>query len=219
MLLAVAGGSLDSFLYLNHGHVFAGAMTGDAVLFGIALLGGKWGEALHAFLPLGAFLVGVWIAFSVENHLQHHAATVSLLCEAAVLFAASWLPGGFPDLVFVPAIALVAAFQVVSFRKVDRFSYYSTFITGNLRTMVEGLYKSLTPEHRAEGMRKFRDLGLVIASFFAGAVLAAVLARRTGNHALWLTVVALLIVLGLVLARYRRGDFGERSRDTGYQPG
>ncbi len=215
MLLAIAGGSLDSFLYLNHGHVFAGAMTGDAVLFGIALLGGNWPQALHTFLPLAAFLVGVWTAFSVESHLRHHAVTVSLLCEAAILFAASWLPGTFPDLVFVPAIALVAAFQVGSFRTVDSFSYFSTFITGNLRAWVEGLHKSLTPGCRAEGLRQFRDLGLVIASFLAGAVTGAVLARRSTNHALWLPVICLLIVLGIVLWRHSHNDYGNSTAQTG----
>ena len=47
MLLAFVGGSLDAFLYLNHGHVFAGAMTGNAVLCGIALLSGNKGNAVH----------------------------------------------------------------------------------------------------------------------------------------------------------------------------
>jgi uncharacterized membrane protein YoaK (UPF0700 family) len=34
VLLAFTGGSLDAFIYINHGHVFAAAMTGNAVLFG-----------------------------------------------------------------------------------------------------------------------------------------------------------------------------------------
>jgi hypothetical protein len=34
-LFAFTGGSLDAFLYLNHGHVFAGVMTGNAVLWGV----------------------------------------------------------------------------------------------------------------------------------------------------------------------------------------
>src|SRR5712691_5639585 len=39
MLLATTGGLLDAVVYLNHGHVFANAMTGNVIFLGIAILG------------------------------------------------------------------------------------------------------------------------------------------------------------------------------------
>jgi uncharacterized membrane protein YoaK (UPF0700 family) len=42
MLLATTGGLLDAVVYLNHGHVFANAMTGNVIFLGIAAVGRDW---------------------------------------------------------------------------------------------------------------------------------------------------------------------------------
>lgn len=190
MLLAFAGGTLDAFLYLVHGKVFAGAMTGNAVLCGIAILGRKGPDILHHALPIGAFLCGVWIAEVLQARIRHHAVTIGLALETGGLLAASFLPLSFPDPVFVFLIALLAAFQIASFRTAETYSYNSTFITGDLRTFIVGLYKALDPATRAEGLRQFRDLGMVIASFLVGALAAAALAGGNANHTLWLPSLA-----------------------------
>lgn len=200
-LLAFTGGGLDAFVYLNHGQVFAAAMTGNTVLLGIALVHGSVHGMLHHLFPLLAFFAGIWCAKLLEGHLKEHAITIGLACEIVVLFAASWMPGGFPDLVFVPVISLAAAYQVASFRSVDAYSYNSTFMTGNIRTAVDGLYDALDPARRRNGLRKFRELSLIIGGFLAGATVGAVLAPRWYNHTLWLLELPLLAVLGLVLRR------------------
>ena len=48
-LLASAGGFLDGFTYVGHGHVFANAMTGNVVLLGINCLSGSWHIAFAIF--------------------------------------------------------------------------------------------------------------------------------------------------------------------------
>ena len=200
-LLAFAGGSLDAFLYLQHGKVFAGAMTGNAVLCGIALLGGNHYEAARHASPIVAFICGVLLAEGLEHRLKHHAVSLGLSCEILGLFAASFLPRDFPDVLFVALIALLAAYQIASFHKADQYSYNSTFITGNLRTAVVGLYKTIHPDTRQEGLRQARELGLIVACFLAGATTGATLAPRLGNHTIWVTVSVLLIVLGMALRR------------------
>lgn len=201
MLLAFAGGTLDAFLYLVHGKVFAGAMTGNAVLCGIAILGRKGPDILHHALPIAAFLCGVWISEVLQSRIKHHAVTLGLALETAGLLGASFLPLSFPDPVFVFLIALLAAFQIASFRTTDTYSYNSTFITGDLRTFIVGLYKALQSGTRAEGLRQFRDLGGVIASFLAGALAAAALASRHANHTLWLSALAVGGVFAMALNR------------------
>jgi uncharacterized membrane protein YoaK (UPF0700 family) len=204
VLLAFAGGSLDAFLYFAHNHVFAGAMTGNAVLAGIAMLSRDSQETWHHLLPIAAFLMGVWLAEVLQTRLQRHAVTVGLVLEAVGLTAAAFLPGNFPELIFAPAVALLAAFQVTSFRTVDSFSYNSTFITGNLREMVMGIHAALDAGKRKEGLRKARDLGLIALSFVAGAVSGAMLAARLHNRTLLLPVAVLLVTLAMVSLRERR---------------
>jgi uncharacterized membrane protein YoaK (UPF0700 family) len=199
MLLAATGGALDAFIYLNHGHVFAAAMTGNGVLLGASVLHRDWMQALRHILPIVAFCLGVFLSRLLDGSFKRHAVTVGLTCEMSALFLASFLPGSFPDLAFVPLLAIVAAYQVDSFRKTDRFSYNSTFMTGNLRTAVDGLYQTLNPETRAEGWRQFRSLSLVVAAFMLGAVAGAMLAPHWLNHTLWFVDVPLVVVFIMTL--------------------
>ena len=204
MLLALAGGSIDAFVYLNHGHVFAAVMTGNAILLGASVLQLDTLKALHNFVPIAAFLAGLFAARVLQGRAKRHYVLIGLACEIAGLFVASWLPGNFPDMAFVALVSFFSAYQVASFRKEDGTTYNSTFITSDLRTLTDGLYEALDPATRSEGLRKFRELGLVLLCFLAGAVAGAVLARRTGNHTLWFSDLALVAVLLRVFYRPRR---------------
>ena len=200
-LLAFTGGTLDAFLYLTHDKVFAGAMTGNAVLCGIALLSHKGGQALHHLNPLFAFVCGVWTAEAVQERVQHHAVTIALGCEAVGVLLAALLGQVFPGDVFVFLLAFLSAFQVSTVRKTGDLSYNSTFITGNTRNAVVGLYKMLNPKTRADGMKQARALWVVILSFMLGAVGSALLAPRFGNRTLLLPFVLLLTVFVVGLRR------------------
>ena len=198
-LLAFSGGLLDAFLYLTHDKVFAGAMTGNAVLWGISMLSGHRGQVLHHGNPLLAFVCGVFAAEMLHERVKQHAIPLALGCEMAGVLAASLLPPGFPGDLFVFLLVFLAAFQVSSVRKAGQQSYNSTFITGNMRNAVVGLYELLDPAKRAAGWRQTRALGVVVVSFLVGAVASAVLAGRLANHTLWLSFAALLGVLVLAL--------------------
>jgi len=204
VLLALTGGALDAFIYLNHGHVFAAAMTGNGVLLGVAILHHDYAQALRHLLPIFGFITGIFFANLLDKSLRHHAVTVGLVCEISALFVASFLPGRFPDLAFVPIISIVAAYQITSFRQVDTYAYNSTFITSNLRTAVDGLYDALTPAKRKAGLRKFRELSCIVLAFLGGAIAGAILAPRLYNHTLWIINLPLMTVLLLTLYRTHR---------------
>ena len=61
ILLALVGGFLDAYSYLFRGHVFANAQTGNIVLLGVKLEEHNIKEALFYFLPICAFIVGVFV--------------------------------------------------------------------------------------------------------------------------------------------------------------
>jgi uncharacterized membrane protein YoaK (UPF0700 family) len=201
MLIATTGGALDAFVYLNHGHVFAAAMTGNGVLLGIAILHHDWIQAFRHLLPIFGFVLGVLAAKTLDHTLKDHAITVGLCCEISALFALSWLNGSFPDLTYICIIASVAAYQVASFRQADSYAYNSTFMTGNLRTAVDGLFESFHPKTHDAGLRKFRSLSLVVLSFLLGATAGAILSPRFLNHTLWFIDLPLIAVLILILFR------------------
>ena len=201
ILLALTGGALDAFIYLNHGHVFAVAMTGNCVLLGVSILHHDYAQAIRHLLPIFGFFTGIFFAHLLDKALEHHAVTVGLVCEISALFLASFLPGRFPDLAFVPIIAIVAAYQVASFRKADDYAYNSTFMTGNLRTAADGLSDALSPTKRKAGLRKFRELSCIVFAFLAGATAGAILSQHLYNHTLWLINLPLVIVLILTVRR------------------
>jgi uncharacterized membrane protein YoaK (UPF0700 family) len=202
MLLATTGGLLDAVVFLNHGHVFANAMTGNVIFLGIAVLGRKWGNIIPRLVPLVGFVGGVLTSKHLRSRLGIRSVRLGLILEMATIFALGWLPAAFPQAAFTAIIAYVAAFQVTSFRRVDRFAYNSTFITGNLRDIAEGLYDALTPhsarhstpETRETGLSQARALGFISLCFLAGAIVGAWAAPRLGNFSLWLTEPLLLAV-------------------------
>jgi uncharacterized membrane protein YoaK (UPF0700 family) len=201
LLLAATGGLLDGFVYLNHGHVFANAMTGNVVLLGIDLLTKDYAQCLRHLAPLAAFFLGVTTSKLVQSRLSGRASTYGLALELAVLMIASLLPLDFPEMAFV------SSFQITSFRRVGTLTYSSTFVTGNLRDMAVGFYEmaaSSTPEDRLAGRLKARHLGLICFAFLLGVMTGAWAAPRFFNHTLWIAGLLLaLVVCVLYLAGNR----------------
>jgi uncharacterized membrane protein YoaK (UPF0700 family) len=198
IFLATTGGLLDAVVYLNHGHVFANAMTGNVIFLGIAAVGHNWHEIIPRLVPIAGFFAGVTTSKHLRTRLGSNCAILGLAFEIAALFILGWLPDTFPHMLFTSIIAYVAAFQVATFRRVDRFAFNSTFLTGNIRDVAEGLYEATapnaTPEEREKGRAKAIDLALICLCFLAGAILGAWAAHRLANYALWLTEPFLLAV-------------------------
>jgi uncharacterized membrane protein YoaK (UPF0700 family) len=210
-LLAATGGLLDAFVYLNHGHVFANAMTGNVVLLGISVLDRDPNQAVRHLAPLGAFFCGVLTSRFVRDRLGHRARFYGILLEISVLLFASLLPGGFPEMAYTGLIAFVASYQITSFRRVGGLSYSSTFVTGNLRDMAVGLYDASAPldpdtgvGQRRISLQNARSLGLICLSFLIGVTAGAFSAPRLANHTLWLAEPPLIAVLLLLYSAKKR---------------
>jgi uncharacterized membrane protein YoaK (UPF0700 family) len=206
MLLAATGGLLDAIVFLNHGHVFATTMTGNGIFLGIAVLGRNWADIVPRLVPLAGFFAGVLTSKHLRPRLGTRSILLGLILEVVTIFVLGWLPTGSPQMAFTAIIAYVAAIQVASFRRVDRFAYNSTFMTGNLRDVAEGLYEALTPnstsESRERGLSQARDLSLISLCFLLGAILGAWAASRFANHSLWLAEPFLLAVAVITFRRH-----------------
>jgi uncharacterized membrane protein YoaK (UPF0700 family) len=198
MLLAATGGLLDAVVYLLHGQVFATAMTGNVVFLGIVIVTQNWNQIIPHLAPILGFFAGITTSKHLRTRLGIRSLLLSLVLEIATIFILGWLPPSFPQILFTSIIAYVAAVQVASFRRVDSFAFNSTFATGNLRDVAEGLYDALRPkasrELREKGRTEARDLGLISLCFLAGAVLGAWAAPHFHGHSLWLAEPLLLVV-------------------------
>jgi len=61
-LLTVAGGAMDAWVYLAHGHVFANAQSGNVVLMAVSLARGDGSGAANHLPSLLAFVTGLLIS-------------------------------------------------------------------------------------------------------------------------------------------------------------
>ncbi len=205
-ILAFTGASLDSFLYLNHGHVFAGVMTGNAVLCGVGVFNRNSGSALHYAWPLLAYGCGIWLVAVAQRRIRHSPVRFCLCIVILGMLTMSFIPRSFPDTAYAFIVVLLTGFLVGISRKVDSYAYNATVMTGTIRDATLSLHGALNAHTRAANLAKARDLWTLMLSFFAGAVSGGLLGRHIGNHALWLPVATLCLVLTLVA----RGG-GERS--------
>ena len=139
-LLALTGGLLDAYSYLNRGEVFATAETGNIVLMGINLAQQNWSGALHYLLPVLAFTAGILAAEWVRRRCDPgegrpqrlHWRLPLLLAECVAILVVSALPMGPLDPLANIIISFASALQVESFRNIQGYGCVTTMCTGNL---------------------------------------------------------------------------------------
>ena len=99
LLLALAGGMLDAYSFINRGEVFATAETGNIVQLSVHLSMGEWASAFQYLLPILAFILGVVAAEAIRRRAEGRTGRLQwqqylLLAECGVLAAVSLLPQG-----------------------------------------------------------------------------------------------------------------------------
>ena len=210
LLLALAGGILDSYSYLNRGQVFATAETGNLVLLGINLSQGNWQQALHYLLPILAFAAGVLATELLRRQLgpnagHFHWRQPILLTECAVLVLVSFLPQGGLDPVANMLISFTSAVQIESFRKFHGCACATTMCTGNLRSGTELLFRFLVLPDPQAGEKASVYYRLILA-FILGAVLCGRLSLLLGGRTAAVVCVPLLLAFALMFRRENRPD-------------
>jgi uncharacterized membrane protein YoaK (UPF0700 family) len=204
-LLAAAGGYLDGFTYVGHGHVFANAMTGNVVLLGINIISGSWDTAFRHLPPIYAFLLGISAARAMQlGSIQRRLRSpylAALGLEIGILFVLALLPASTADVVITISIAFAASVQVETFREVNGHSYNSTFVTGNLRTLSEAAFDWCFGGHAQEDARTVIDFSTICITFLLGATAGGYAAGRFGNRALWCAILLLTLVAVRVRSR------------------
>lgn len=196
LLLALAGGSLDCYTYLNRGQVFATAETGNLMMMGARLAQGQWAQALHYLPPILAFAAGVLATELLRTALEQRKPPFDwrkciLLLECAVVASVALLPLGRWDLLANGLISFTSAMQVESFRVIAGCGCATTMCTGNLRAGTEHLLRRLARKDRAAGQKAATYYALIL-SFVAGAVLSGCLSPLLGQHTALLPCLLLL---------------------------
>ena len=193
LLLAFAGGYLDTYTWITHG-ILANAQTANLVFLWVNATAARWQEAFHFVPPLFAFGVGVVVAAWLRRVAGARAGQISLLIEIGMLILVGILHNRVPQVAGTLGISIVAAMQTSIFTKVEGSTYSSVMITGNFRQAIEGAF-AVVADGDVGLLRKSCVFMAVCAAFGTGAATGAFLTERMPSLTLTVPVFALLLVL------------------------
>lgn len=205
MLLAISGGFMDAYSYIERDHVFANAQTGNILLFGVHLSEGDWIMAVRYFFPVLAFVLGIAVAEAVRtyNTPKLHWRQISVLVEAVILAGVAFIPLSMN--LFANALTSFACgIQVESFRKIRGSGIATTMCIGNLRSATQNFMDYWKTRDREKLEQSVLYYGIILC-FVLGAVGGNLLISFWGQRAILCCSLMLLVVFFIMFIDYERG--------------
>ena len=198
IILALVGGFLDAYTYIGEGHVFANAQTGNIVLIAVSLSKGDLYRAIISFLPVIAFVLGVFLSEYVRRNITTGLLggweVRILITEGIILFIIGFLPKDFSSVIVTICIAFVSSIQISSFKKLVNSPFSTTMCTGNLRSATEALFSYLVngdKNNRDKSIRYF----IIILFFIIGAGLGGYLTIKFERKSIWFVDILILFAI------------------------
>jgi uncharacterized membrane protein YoaK (UPF0700 family) len=196
-ILAIVAGYADAIGFLTFG-AFAGAMTGNTVLLGIALAGAQYADAAQSAIIIVSFLVGV--AFSAVLGGKLPLAGILGIEAVAIVGAALIAPR-----LAAPVLAFAMGLQNATMTRFSGTNLNTVFLTGNLQKMMQDFLDRFTGSTRPTRSEPIESatIAWVWLAYLAGVVAGAFVQHRMADP-------LLPIVLLLPLALIRRPAFPNR---------
>jgi uncharacterized membrane protein YoaK (UPF0700 family) len=201
-IATTAGGAMDAWVYLAHGHVFANAQTGNVVLMGIAFAGGDLASAATHLPSLLAFATGA-LTSRLSGQLlklgRLNSRDVRLAVASVMLVALGLFADGISDRAVTACVGFIAGVQITSLSHFGSWSFNTGMTTGNLLAGVSALAKALTGS--TEDWPHAAAMFLLCFAFGVGAVAGAWLTPRLGGA----TLLAVAALIAAAIAASPRG--------------
>ncbi len=212
LLLGAASGSADGWSYFGLAHAFVANMTGNTVLLGIAVFRLN-GDVMHPFIAVAGYIVGTVLGTLISRRVSPGAVwspevSRALFVEALLLTGATveWIATGYhpsPKTAswLLACVAIAIGIQSGAMVQLRIPGVVTTYITGTWTTLTNGL--TLLVTHQPRVMRKetefeqrFALQGLVLAVYFASAVLTGWAFRHAPAMVAGIPAGAVLLVAG-----------------------
>ena len=194
-ILAIVAGYADAIGFLTFG-AFAGAMTGNTVLLGIALAGAQYADAAQSAIIIAAFMVGV--AFSAVLGSKLPLAAV-LGIEAAAIVGAALIAPHFA----APVLAFAMGLQNATMTRFSGTSLNTVVLTGNLQKMIQGFLGRFTgsPKPAQSGSAEAGSAASATIAFVWLAYLGGVAVGAFADRLLAYPLLPVVALLPLALIR------------------
>jgi uncharacterized membrane protein YoaK (UPF0700 family) len=199
-LLAAAGGSIDAWVYMDHGHVFANAQTGNVVLFGIHVAAGDFTDAARHVPSIIAFILGLVLSRLTVTRLKKaglNSRNVRLTVECVLLAVLGLIASRLPNAAVTSCVGFIAVVQITSLSHIGDVPFNTGMTTGNLIGAVSAAIATLYDPAAKTDRTRAIVLGAMCLAFAAGAVLGGLCTLHFGDQTLFITVglVGLAILL------------------------
>ena len=205
-LLAISGGMMDAYSYIERGEVFANAQTGNMLLFGVNLSVGNFHKAIYYFCPILAFTIGIMLADVVRMKTTRklHWRQWSVLYEAIILIGVSFVPLSL-NLLANSLTSLACGIQVESFRKIRGNGIATTMCIGNLRSGTQNLCNFIRKKDKEDFKKAALYYGIIVC-FVTGAVIGNFFIHMFHERAILCCSVVLFFAFFLMFIDYEKDD-------------
>jgi len=165
-VLSIVAGYADTIGYLSFG-AFAGLMTGNTVLLGIALFSREPLHALQNLLIIAMFLSGVGTSAVLRR--VGFTLLMLLTLEAVALVAAAFLAAN----VAAPTLAFAMGIQNAAATRFAGATLNTVFLTGDLQKLTQGIVSRWGEPRPSQSDTGIGVLVLVYVSYLIGVLLGA----------------------------------------------
>ena len=208
--LTFASGASDVASFTRLGSVFTSVMTGNIVLWGLAVARGSLSLASHTAVAVGGYIAGVavgtWVARGAKAASSEQDGVLpshvlwALLAELTLLagFAVGWevsgaSPAGWAQFCLLATLAAAMGIQSLAVTQMGLTEVSTTYLTGTLTGLVSSLASPGQDTHH--GLRRFGVLiGLVAGASLCGLFVAT---AADGVPALLLAALVTALVLAV----------------------
>jgi uncharacterized membrane protein YoaK (UPF0700 family) len=181
LMLTAAAGSADAVSYLGLGRVFTANMTGNLVLFGVAIGQGQLEGSIRSVIAFVVFVAGVFFGVRLTTKTAQAAVwprsvTIAILIELGLLvtLAAGWeIVGNQPAALEADFLIALSAgamgMQAAATRRLAVVGLATTFVTGMLTSLIAEL-AGVSPDWSRWTLWAATLVFMVIGASAAGAV-------------------------------------------------
>lgn len=204
LLLTMTSGAVDAISFIRLGQVFTAAMTGNTVLFGLALFHVLHSPPLRYLIALAGFVIGAGISsfiFHRNRPITRWVASenISVLIELALLVLAAVLVTSHisqsPSLI-VSLLGAAMGVQTVVAKRVGINGVTTTVLTVTIVNLVEAIvlkFLKIGSNSSATLTNLFMWFGSIFL-YSVGASICGVIIIHSFTLAMWLPVVIVFVV-------------------------
>lgn len=204
IFLALSGGFMDAYSYINRGKVFANAETGNIILMALKVCEGKFFEAVNYLIPIISFAVGVAICEIIKYRKERinmiHWRQILVLFEIFAFIVVGFLPQEM-NRVANSIISMISGIQFATFPKIRGTAMATTMCTGNLKTGTQNMYRGIKTGDKS-AIEKGLYYYVCILVFIAGTAIGYFAVKLMAEKAIFLAALAMINIFIMMFKEF-----------------